>query len=92
MDWKPSNEEVISYVKSEFRRKWSLVGVLWLAVYKSVTHIPIHHDVSWAWPALRVLAEGRVASLYLDLFCCNGDCSPIGLQRPIITQLAADVR
>ena len=23
---------------------------------------------SWAWPALRVLAEGRVASLYQDLF------------------------
>ena len=36
---------------------------------------------SWAWPSLRVLAEGRVASLYQDLFCCNGDCSPIGLQR-----------
>ena len=28
---------VISYVQSEFRWKWSLVGVLWLAVYKSVT-------------------------------------------------------
>ena len=24
--------------------------------------------VRWAWPALRVLAEGRVASLYQDLF------------------------
>ena len=24
--------------------------------------------ISWAWPALRVLAEGRVASLYQDLF------------------------
>ena len=30
---------VISYVQSEFRRKWSLVRVLWLAVYiKSVTN------------------------------------------------------
>ena len=40
------------------------------------------------------LSEGRVASLlvYQDLFCCNGDCSPIGLQRSsgfIITQSAA---
>ena len=44
---------------------------------------------SWAWPALRVLAEGRVASLYLDLFCCNGVNVQVG---PIITQLAANVR
>ena len=46
---------VISHMQSEFRRKWLFVGVLWLAVYKSVTkkkintssstHIPIHHDV-----------------------------------------------
>jgi hypothetical protein len=41
---------VISHMQSEFRRKWSLVGVLWLAVriffliQAHGTHIPIHHD------------------------------------------------
>ena len=47
----------MNVISHAFRRKWSLVGVLWLAVYryKSVTilffliqahstHIPIHHD------------------------------------------------
>ena len=51
--------------------------------------------ISWVWPDYHVWLGSRVTSLYHDLFCCNKECSPIGLQRSmdfITTHLTVDVR
>ena len=75
MDWKPSNE-VISCMQSAFRRKWSLVRVLWLLLYllqeslsllaqQQVCRTSHAADASWNELVYRLFLSLLVSFLYL---------------------------